>query len=322
MILCVIITTTLAWLHSTANTPIKNSQNTEVSQEFIDKNTLPPLTRGSNNNNTLKQNFNSITKFSSNHNQDLPHLVRAIEIASLKEPTTLEQYQQCLQLTDRITETSLQDEKVHEILLKCRILRNRFGLSESRTEKWQEVRQMLRDKGWPYFLKKLQTGEIPANISLQEGEPKHNLYMILVSGDIQDIEAFETIAQMGVEPNSKAFLLAMSKQNDEFIKFYKNTPHFYTSNDMLNNPVSLAASSGRLDYMSEFLDLGVPYKDPANSSPLQIYLSGFASRTSPEALASFVHRHNITINELHVSAAKRGNAPKEIIKLLNRLKED
>jgi hypothetical protein len=186
--------------------------------------------------------------------------------------------------------------------------------------KWKAVGEFLKKEGWQSLIDKIHSGDISIHISLQDGKPKHNLHFLFLSQKVTDISAYQSLAEVGLEPNSKNLFFAMVTGNDEFINFYKNSDQFYKSNDMLANPVTQAASSGSLKHMGEFLDLGLPYKDLANRDPLLIYLSKYATQASSEELDTFIRQHNVSINTEHITAAKKGQANEEIIKILQQLK--
>ena len=267
-----------------------------------------------------KSQLNSLSKLSSN--QKLLIHINAIEKISFDVLTTASDYNSCQQLTSAISKASLSDKLVQDILIKCRGLRNRYGVSEDKISKWKEVKELLKIKGWQYVMDKVQSGDIPTNLSLQEGEPKHNLHTLFISGDVTDDSAYQFLTKIGVEPSSKDLFLAMVRKNDDFINFYKNAAQFYESDDMLSNSVTQAASSGSLKYMGEFLDLGLPYNDLGNRDPLIIYLSRYANEASAEQLDAFIRQHNISITSEHIAAAKSGNANEEALTTLKQLKRD
>ena len=185
-----------------------------------------------------------------------------------------------------------------------------------------QIKDTLTTQGWQFILETVRSGEIPIDISLQDGEPKHNLHALFVANKVTDIAAYESLLEMGLELNSKVLFLALTRQNENVINIYKNSPQFYEADDMLSNSITQAASAGSLKYMSEFLDFGLPYYDSGNREPLTVYLSKSAFRTSPKDLAHFIRKHNIPINNKHLAAAHNGNAHEEIIKILKQFQQE
>lgn len=230
---------TIALIFNICN--IKGEKSTD---NIAEKNTSPK---------TIETNKNIyISTQSLDSNQELLNDINAIEKFDLAQSPKKSDYKRCQQITKLITDVDLSDDLAHKILLKCRILRNKYGMTEEKLAKWMQVKETLKTQGWQFILEKVRSGEIPIDISLQEGEPKHNLHALFVANKVTDISAYESLLEMGLELNSKVLFLALSRQNENVINIYKKSAQFYEADDMLSNSITQAASAGSLKYMSEF----------------------------------------------------------------------
>lgn len=254
----------------------------------------------------------------SNESATSLQLITAINNSDIDSSTG---YEQCLQLQKMLNEELLTHPSLNKTLIQCRAIRNRNGISDERIKAWNEIRALVRTEGWQSLIEKIKAGEIPIDVALQDGVPKHDLFTLLAGESITDIKAYESLIQLGLSPSSKALNVALIRKNKTAIAAYEKYANLYAVNDLLQNVVYQSATYGSLADMDRYINMGISYEDVLNRDPLQKHLSIKAYRVSVSELKSFLHKNNITLTAAHKTAAISGNGNKELLDLIEEMME-
>ncbi|MGX9460639.1 hypothetical protein ACWXWU_05270 [Shewanella sp. A14] len=255
---------------------------------------------------TLKKKSDS-TSLSNSSQVSVNTLETWLDLISDTNIKESEKYSICLRLSDQENYPKAMLQRLASTFDFCRLVRNRYGISAERLEKWKEVRQIIRNDGWEVLIKGIELGLYSVDISLQEGEPRHDLFVAFAAEGIQDIEAYNALSNLGLKPNIKLLSVGLANNNLKILDYYTQNADLFAVDDMGYNVFYTAAifGAGQLDSMQYMLDLGVAYQDKLGRDALAEVITRHGVRVNTEQFLTFIDNNQLPVNPQLLQAAKK-----------------